>query len=132
SDRHSGRRVADCAADTASVADAVGCSRFYTVGWSGGGPHALACAALLPDRILGAATIAGVAPYGPEDLDWFAGMGEDNVAEFNALLAGPEALRAFLDQAAPALRGATAQDIVAALGDLISPVDADALRGPFA
>jgi pimeloyl-ACP methyl ester carboxylesterase len=82
STRHSGRIVADAAADAAALADHLGAERFLTMGWSGGGPHALACAALLPDRVRAAATIAGVAPYDAQGLDWTAGMGEDNQIEY--------------------------------------------------
>ena len=80
--RQEGRTVASAAADAAALADHLGHERFLTAGWSGGGPHALACAALLPDRVLAAATIAGVAPYDAEGLDWTAGMGEDNQIEY--------------------------------------------------
>jgi pimeloyl-ACP methyl ester carboxylesterase len=87
-----GRSVADVAADVAVVVDALGADEFVTVGWSGGGPHALATAALLPDRCLGAATIAGVAPYAAAGLDWLAGMGVENIEEFGAAVAGEPAL----------------------------------------
>jgi pimeloyl-ACP methyl ester carboxylesterase len=69
-----GRDVAAAAADVAAVAEALGLERFATVGYSGGGPHALACAALLPERVTAVATLAGVAPYRPEEFDWFGGM----------------------------------------------------------
>src|SRR5213083_1680329 len=95
--RH-GRAVADAAADTAAVVDALGADRFVTVGWSGGGPHALACAALLPDRCAAAATLAGVGPFGADDLDFLAGMGAENVAEFGAALKGEEALRLWMHE----------------------------------
>ena len=72
--RHEGRTVADCAADVAAIVDALGVDRFYTAGISGGGPHALACAALLPDRVIAAASIAGVAPSDADGLDFLAGM----------------------------------------------------------
>jgi pimeloyl-ACP methyl ester carboxylesterase len=75
------RRVADAAADVAAIADAVGLERFAVVGRSGGGPHALACAALLPDRVTAAASLVGLAPHA-EDLDWFADMGEANRREY--------------------------------------------------
>lgn len=68
-----GRTVADAADDVRQIADALGIGRFAVAGASGGGPHALACAALLPDRVVGAATFACPAPYSDE-LDWFAGM----------------------------------------------------------
>jgi pimeloyl-ACP methyl ester carboxylesterase len=68
-----GRVVASAAGDVAAVADAFSLDRFAVVGYSGGGPHALACAALLPSRVIGAVTLAGVAPY-TDDVDWFAGM----------------------------------------------------------
>src|SRR5579864_2403929 len=65
-----GRSVGSAAADIAAILDRLGASEFVTIGWSGGGPHALACAALLADRCLAAATIAGVAPYPADGLDW--------------------------------------------------------------
>ncbi|MEK8107497.1 alpha/beta hydrolase [Micromonospora sp. M12] len=61
SDRHEGRRVADAAADVKAIADDLGIERFAVVGRSGGGPHALACAALLPDRVTRAAVLVGLA-----------------------------------------------------------------------
>jgi pimeloyl-ACP methyl ester carboxylesterase len=127
-----GRTVASVAADTAALLDALDAPSFVTAGWSGGGPHALACAALLPDRCRAAATIAGVAPRDAAGLDWMAGMGDDNVAEFSAATAGRPALEAFLTTAAEGMSEVEAADIVAALGDLISDVDRAALVGGFA
>jgi pimeloyl-ACP methyl ester carboxylesterase len=127
-----GRRVADVAADVAAVLDALGAGRFVTVGWSGGGPHALACAALLPERCVAAATIAGVAPYRAEGLDWPAGMGAENVAEFGAAARGGETLDRFLEEAAGDLARVQPGQIVAALGDLLSDVDRGALARGFA
>ncbi|WP_433295801.1 alpha/beta fold hydrolase [Actinoplanes sp. CA-030573] len=129
---HPGRTVASVAGDTAALLDAIGATSFVTVGWSGGGPHALACAALLPGRCVAAATIAGVAPYGAEGLDWMDGMGAENVEEFSAAVAGPAELDKFLTEAAKPLAGVTAADMVAAFGDLISEVDRNALVGGFA
>lgn len=68
-----GRSVASAADDVALLADALGLTRFVTVGASGGGPHALACAALLPDRVTAVGTLAGLAPRDGV-WDWFAGM----------------------------------------------------------
>src|SRR5918996_2548258 len=79
-----GRSVADAAADVAALLDTLGAGRFATYGWSGGGPHALACAALLPERCAAAATIAGAAPSDQRDLEFLDGMGAGNVEEFGA------------------------------------------------
>ena len=127
-----GRSVADVTDDTAAVLDAVGADSFVTIGWSGGGPHALACAALLPERCQAAVTLAGVAPYGADGLDWLAGMSEENVQEFSAALAGEEALTGFLEVQAAVLRNVAASDVADALGGLVSAVDKAALTGEFA
>ena len=70
---HRGRNVASAGADVAQIIDALGVARFAVMGASGGGPHALACAAFLPDRVTGVVCLAGLAPY-TESFDWYAGM----------------------------------------------------------
>jgi pimeloyl-ACP methyl ester carboxylesterase len=132
SSRQPGRVIADCAADTLAIVEQLGAGRFYTAGWSGGGPHALACAALLPDRVLGCATIAGVGPFGAAGLDFLEGMGRENREEFGAALAGPSELQDYLEGQAQVLAGVTGEQVAAALGDLVSPVDVGALTGDFA
>ena len=97
SDRRVGRSIADVAADTGALLDALGAEAAYVTGTSGGGPHALACGALLGDRVLGVATMGSVAPFGVPELDWTAGMGDDNIEEFGAAVQGEAALRALLD-----------------------------------
>jgi pimeloyl-ACP methyl ester carboxylesterase len=95
SDRHHGRNVADEAADVAALADELGFDRFGVSGGSGGGPHVLACAALLPERVLRATCIVGVAPLGAAGLEedqWVAGMDPENVKEFRWAQAGEEVL----------------------------------------
>jgi pimeloyl-ACP methyl ester carboxylesterase len=91
-----GRDIASAAADSAAVADALGIGRFAVVGHSGGGPHALACAALLPDRVLAVVAASGLAPFGAEGLDWFAGMGPSGVTELGAATRGRPALEEHL------------------------------------
>ena len=130
--RNPGRSVADCAADTARIADHLGADRFYTMGQSGGGPHALACAALLPDRVIACATTAGVGPLGADGLDFLAGMAQENIDELGAAVESAEALEQFLLADADKLRKATASDLSEALGGLVSPVDVEALTGEFA
>jgi pimeloyl-ACP methyl ester carboxylesterase len=63
STRREGRRIADEAAISAALADHLGQQQFYTAGWSGGGPMALACAALLPDRVRACLTLGSIAPW---------------------------------------------------------------------
>ena len=132
SDRHPGRRVADCALDVAAILDALGAERCYTHGGSGGGPHALACAALLGERVIKVASIAGCAPWRADGLDWLDGMGESNKEEFRAALEGSAALTRFLEPEAAELAAVTGEQIAAALGDLVSEPDRRALTGEFA
>jgi pimeloyl-ACP methyl ester carboxylesterase len=120
---HPGRRVADAAADTAAIADALGARRFATWGISGGGPHALACAALLPDRVAGAASLAGVAPFDAPGLNFFAGMGKENHVEFGAALQGREAIAAEASAGAEHLVDITPAGLIEAMSTLVSPVD---------
>ena len=132
SSRHAGRSVASVVADTREVLDQLGADRAYVLGWSGGGPHALACAALMPERVLGVSTIGSIAPADADGLDFTAGMGKENVEGFALALEGPEADAAALEEAWPQMRDATATDIADAFGDLIDEVDRGSLTGEFA
>jgi pimeloyl-ACP methyl ester carboxylesterase len=90
SSRDPDRAISAVVGDTEVMLDALGIDGFVTAGWSGGGPHALACAARLPERCAAAASICGVAPYLPDEFDWTAGMAAENVHEFAMTLeAGP-------------------------------------------
>ena len=132
SSRREGRSVADVVDDATTVLDHVGAGTALTAGWSGGGPHALACAALLPGRIRAAATLAGVAPYPADGIDFLEGMGEENLEEFNAALEGPEALIPFKERARAVWSVITADQCAEAFGDLVDDVDRGALTGAFA
>jgi pimeloyl-ACP methyl ester carboxylesterase len=127
-----GRIVADAAADVAAILDQLGVSQFVTAGTSGGGPHALACAAMLPGRCLAAASVAGVAPRQAAGLDWLGGMGPENIEEFGAAADGEDALTRFLAPAADGLREVTAGQLADELGGLVSPADRAALSGAYA
>ncbi|MFN8482180.1 MAG: alpha/beta hydrolase [Anaerolineae bacterium] len=127
-----GRTVADAAADVAAIASELGVSRLLVWGISGGGPHALACAALLPDLVVAAAALASVAPYPAEGLDWFAGMAEANVAEFRAAINARDALQSFVAEAAAGTVNAEPATLAQAWGSLLSPVDAAILAGHLA
>jgi len=130
STRAPGRTVAAAAADTALVADALGAASFTTWGVSGGGPHALACAALLPDRVRAVAVLAGVAPFDAEGLQFLAGMGQDNLDEFGAAQVGEAELRGNLVPQRDALVAADPARIAVEMASLLPPVDADVLTGP--
>jgi pimeloyl-ACP methyl ester carboxylesterase len=132
STRLRGRSVGDCAKDLATVAAALGVERAYVAGWSGGGPHALACATLLPDLVASAATLAGVAPHDAAGLDWTAGMGPENVAEFGLARAGEDALRPYLVAQAETLARVTGDEVAEALGGLVTAVDRAALTDELA
>jgi pimeloyl-ACP methyl ester carboxylesterase len=127
-----GRRVADAAADTGEVLDSLGHDRFVTLGWSGGGPHALACAALMPGRCRSAAIIAGVAPFDAEGLDFLDGMGPENIEEFGLAAAGGAPFSEFLTRESAQLAKLSGPDMAEALGGLVSDVDKAALTGSLA
>jgi pimeloyl-ACP methyl ester carboxylesterase len=127
-----GRRIADVTADVAAIANALEFDRFACWGISGGGPHALACAALLPERVVAAATLASVAPYGVDGLDWLDGMGEGNRREVAATLEGGEAFERFLEADAAELTGTSPEQLVDALRPHLSDADAAELTGEFA
>jgi pimeloyl-ACP methyl ester carboxylesterase len=127
-----GRRVRDVAPDTAAVLDSLGADTFVSIGFSGGGPHSLACAALLPGRCLAAASVAGVGPYGVEDLDFLAGMGPENVEEFSLAVCGADALTPFLEKEAEVLGRVTGEQIVTSMRGLISAADEAVITGEFA
>ena len=116
--------------DTAAALAAVGAERCLVAGWSGGGPHALACAARL-NAAAAVLVIAGVAPYEADGLDWMAGMGEENVAEFGAALEGEDVLRPYLDAQREQLKDATVADIISSLGTLLPDVDRVVLTDEF-
>jgi pimeloyl-ACP methyl ester carboxylesterase len=130
STRLPGRTVLDVVADTEAVLQHLGADRCVVGGWSGGGPHALACAARL-DAAAAVLVIAGVAPYEAEGLDFLAGMGEDNVVEFGAALEGEEPLRRYLEGERPALLDATPEGIIGALSSLLPEVDRAVITDEF-
>jgi pimeloyl-ACP methyl ester carboxylesterase len=121
SDRHRGRIVADDAADVAAIADHLGIGRFSVFGGSGGGPHALAAAALLGDRVIRAACVVGVAPYEVLGEDFFAGMDPENIKEFRFALEGEERLAAELAAMDEQYRAEMAADPATALSDFDLP-----------
>src|SRR5919198_3929497 len=96
SDPKAGRTIADAPTDIEAIADELGFDRFAVVGGSGGAPHALACGALLGDRVLRVGALVTPAPSDAPDFDFFADLAEINVKEFGAALEGPGAIEAHL------------------------------------
>ena len=132
STRQPGRNVASVAADVAALADHFGAERFAVWGASGGGPHSLACAALMPDRVVAAAAIASSAPYGAEGLDYFEGMGELNASEVEIMAEGPERHMAFLREQLDEMLSGTPEALREGLSTLLAPVDRAALTDDLA
>lgn len=127
-----GRTVAGAANDVAAIAKALGLNRLAVWGISGGGPHALACAALLPDLVAAGAVLASLAPCSAEGLDYFAGMGESNVALMRGALKGREACEQFVEGEAADLLRATPENVIDAFQSNLCPVDAAVLTTGFA
>ena len=127
-----GRSVADCAADVRAICAELGIGRLALWGISGGGPHVLACAALLPDLVSAVASLASLAPLDAEGLDWFAGMGELNADDVRLFLRDREAARAKLDADRERVLGGSASELVSGLQTLLSPTDAAALNDGLA
>lgn len=124
-----GRTVGDAAADVAAVMDALGVERFVTWGISGGGPHTLACAALLPDRVAAVASLAGLAPFDAAGLNYFRGMGEDNIEEFGLTLAGRRHIEPAHKESAARMLHASGSELAEGIISLVSEVDRAVLDG---
>ncbi|MDL2335898.1 MAG: alpha/beta hydrolase [Chloroflexota bacterium] len=132
STRHPGRTVASAVADSVELLDQLGIDDFYSVGGSGGGPHVIACAGLLPDRCRGAAALVTIAPWGAPGLDYFAAMADINIDEFQASLAGEWEIRELLAVEGEPFRHITGADMVAQLGDALPAADQAVATGEWA
>lgn len=133
STRHEGRTVADAAADVAAILDHLGTERCCTIGGSGGGPHALATAALLPERVLAATTLASVGPHGVPDLDFTAGMGTENIEEFAlAVDRRDDELLAFMQRDVEATASGDIDAVIEVMGELLPPVDRELFTPEYA
>lgn len=127
-----GRTVADCAGDVRAICAELGIGRLAMWGLSGGGPHLLACAALLPDLVAAAASLASPAPYGSEGLDYFAGMGQDNVDDIRLSLTDEAAFREKSVKDREELLATPPEEMTKALESVLTPTDAAVLSGELA
>jgi pimeloyl-ACP methyl ester carboxylesterase len=134
SDRRRGRRVADEADDVLALADHLGFERFGVTGASGGGHHALACAALLPDRVVRVTCTVGPAPLGRPGLEqeeWLAGQDPANVQEFGWAIAGEAVLYPELERELAEMAARVAVDPASVLGEFdLSDADRAELARP--
>jgi pimeloyl-ACP methyl ester carboxylesterase len=129
STRNAQRTVADVVPDVESIADALELERFATWGLSGGGPHALATAAGLPDRVVAVVAAASIAPPDRPELDLTEGMGEGNIVEFGLARQGEEALRPALERDFAALGELDVSGLIEVMRPFLSDIDAAALDG---
>jgi pimeloyl-ACP methyl ester carboxylesterase len=129
STRLEGRSVADCAADVRAIAAALRIERLGVWGISGGGPHAIACAALLEDLVPAVGVLASIAPWGAPGLDYFDGMGELNVEDIKLALEDKVAARAKAEADREEMLAADAAGLTEQLISLLSPVDAAVMSG---
>lgn len=125
SDRRKRRTVASDIDNQRELLDHFGITRFISIGWSGGGPHAINMTR--DARCLGAITLAGVGEWGNSDLDFLAGMGLENHEEFGAALAGEKAIEEWMEINAPAFASVTGAQLIEAFGGLIGDADKKAL-----
>ncbi len=124
-----GRTVFDCASDSAALLEVLGAERYVTLGWSGGGPAALACARGHPGQCLAAGTVSGLMPYDSEEPAYIEGMTEEDLDWLAMMLDGAESLRPALEAEAGPLRTISAEDVAASFEGEIGPADLVALRG---
>jgi pimeloyl-ACP methyl ester carboxylesterase len=129
SERQIGRSVADAAADIAALGDELGFERFAVVGGSGGAPHALACGALLGDRLIRVGALVTPAPSDTDDFDFFEGLADLNVKEFGAALEGREAIEAFLQPYVDGIR-ADPDDVIEQILTELPEVDRELASRP--
>jgi pimeloyl-ACP methyl ester carboxylesterase len=132
SDPQPDRSVADCAADVRAICAELGIGRLAMWGISGGGPHVLACAALLPDLVTAVASLASLAPLDAEGLDWFDGMGELNAEDIRLFLRDRDAARVKMESDREAVLASSAADVAAVLHTMLSPADAAVLKDALA
>lgn len=130
SSRNAGRSVISNTENILAIIEHFNLKEIVSIGWSGGGPHALADTTLIQSR--GAISIAGVGPYGAASLNFLEGMGEENHVEFGAAVQGEAAINTWMLENAPGLTNVTGPDLIEAFGGLIGDADKAALVGGVA
>jgi pimeloyl-ACP methyl ester carboxylesterase len=129
---HPGHTVASGADDVRAIAEDLGIERFGVWGISGGGPYAMACAALLPDFVVAVAVVASLAPYGADGLDYYRGMGERNVEDVKLFFSDREAARRKGYEDWKEFVAASPAQLAESMKGLLSPVDVQVFDGELA
>lgn len=124
--------VADGVSDVRTIAEAFEIDRLAVWGISGGGPYAIACAALLPELVVASGVLGSIAPWGAEGLDYFAGMGKDNVEDIELYFSDREAARRKGENQRAELLSVTPDQVMDGWRSLVSDVDAAVIVGDFA
>jgi pimeloyl-ACP methyl ester carboxylesterase len=127
-----GYSVADGARDVQAIADALAIERLVVWGISGGGPYAAACAALLPELVAAVGVLGSIAPWGVPGLDYFAGMGDDNVRDIKLYFQDRHAAREDLARQREEMLEVTSEDLAESMRSLLSETDAAVVTGEFA
>ena len=130
SSRRVGRSVISNTSDTQAIVDHFQIEKFASIGWSGGGPHCLADTTL--DKCLAAISLAGVAPFNAEGLNFLEGMGEENHIEFGAAVKGAESIENWMKEFSPPMKSVTGADLIEAFGGLIGDADKNVLTAEVA
>ena len=125
SDRKKGRTVASDLSDQNQLLEHLNVEKFVSIGWSGGGPHALNMSR--NSKCQGVITLAGVGEWGNADLNFLEGMGPENHEEFGAALSGEESIEKWMQENAAAFKNVTGEDLISSFGGLIGDADKKAL-----
>jgi len=128
---HDGRSVLDTARDCVELLTHLAVDHYLTVGWSAGGPHALALAALDPGRVAGVLLIASFAPFEAPLPEFTEGMGAQNVVQFQSAIQGQTAMRETIRQMVTAIRDRSSADVAGEMSSLLPAADAAAMAGPY-
>lgn len=126
-----GRKIIDTASDVGAIADFLRIEKFAVAGHSGGGANALACAYAMPDRVVGASSVAAVAPFNAEGLDYYGGMGDYNIEDFKMLQTDPAKWEENNRRDMDLLIHSSSEEFAGVFASLLSEVDKKALTGDF-
>lgn len=112
---HPGRTVADSALDVSVIAKHFEVDRMAVWGISGGGPHVIAAAVLLPELVCAAATFASLAPFASSNFDYFEGMPEKKRSQRGLYFSDPVGFQSHLRESREEIMNASDDYLAAKL-----------------